>query len=160
MKRISIIFLTLVLLLCGCDPATYYFNADEITDTATKIELVYCENNTPSIVNVEENTVLHFDRDSATLVKELNQADFFDFANELSNIRFHIGNESVNSPTGYTLLIHTSDNEITVLSCNSINGIAYGMAAVFSNTGTFIKHLAVFADRSSFEELLTKYFGV
>ena len=57
MKKIHVILLSMiVLLLCGCaiDPATYYFDADDIKNQATKIQLVICENNNPVIVDVKE----------------------------------------------------------------------------------------------------------
>lgn len=34
------------------------------------------------------------------------------------------------------------------------------MAAVFLNDGTFVKHIARFADEPRFKRLLNKYFGV
>lgn len=56
--------------------------------------------------------------------------------------------ESVNSPVGYTVLIYMQNQEIIVLSCTIINGIGYGMVAVFSNDGNFIRHIAQFADET------------
>lgn len=44
-----------------------------------------------------------------------------DFVNELSTIRFHIDNRSVNSPVGYAVLIHVQNKEI----------IAYILVAIY-----------------------------
>ena len=83
-----------------------------------------------------------------------------EFANELSSIVFHKEMESVNSPVGYTVIIYMQNQELIVLSCTIINKIGYGMAAVFLNDGTFVKHIARFADEPRFKRLLSKYFGV
>ena len=161
MKKIHVILLSMiVLLLCGCaiDPATYYFDADDIKNQATKIQLVICENNNPVIVDVKEDTVLLFDIDNVRIIETLEQEKIDDFAYELSTITFHKEMESVNSPVGYTVLIYMQNQEIIVLSCTIINGIGYGMVAVFSNDGNFIRHIAQFADEPKFKRLLTNCF--
>lgn len=160
MKKICVIFLFVILSLCGCatDPATYYFDAGNIIEQATKIQLVLCENDNPINIKVEENTILFFDIDNIRIIDTLETEKIEEFAYELSTITFHIEMESVNSPVGYTLIIYMQNQELIVLSCTVINGIGYGMAAVFLNDGSFVRHIAQFADRPKFERLLHNYF--
>lgn len=160
MKKFYVIFLIVIVSLCGCvtDPATYYFDAGDIINQATKIQLVICENNNPVNVNVKEDTVLLFDIGNVRIIETLEQEKIDEFAYELSTITFHKEMKSVNSPTGYTILIYMQNQELIVLSCTVINDIAYGMAAVFSNDGSFVRHIAQFADEPKFKRLINNYF--
>lgn len=162
MRKIWFVLLIMIFLLNGCvtDPATYYFNADEIVEKATRIELVMCENNNPIIVTVQDNTILHFDIDNVTFIKELEQEKIDDFACDISTLTFHVERKSVNSPLGYTVLIYMENQEVIVLSCTVVDGCAYGMAAIFTIEGDFIRHIAQFADEPKFHNILEKYFEI
>ena len=150
--------LTMLLLLTSCDPGTYNFDASEITENALKIELVLCKNDNPVNLEVDENTVLFFDIDNVAVIDTLEQEAIEPFANELSTITFHLLSYSVNAPVGYTLLIYMNNQEIIVISDSTINDIFYGMVAVFSNEGDYLRHIAAFADVRGFKRLLKNYF--
>ena len=161
MKKICIILLFVIVVYLGgrvTDPPTYFFDANNIINQATKIQLVVCENDNPIKIKVEEDTILFFDIDNIRIIDTLETEKIEEFAYELSTITFHIEMESVNSPVGYTLIIYMQNQELIVLSCTVINGIGYGMAAVFLNDGSFVRHIAQFADRPKFERLLHNYF--
>lgn len=160
MKRMYVIFLFIIVLLSGCvsDPATYYFDASNIINQATKIQLVVCENDNPININVKEDTILFFDVDNIRIIETLETEKIDEFAYELSSITFHKEMKSVNSPVGYTIIIYMQNQELIVLSCTVIGDIAYGMAAIFLNDGTFIRHIAQFADEPKFKRLLSNYF--
>lgn len=162
MKRIGAIILIVVCLLIGCavDPPSYYFNAEEIIEKAIKIELVVCKNARPINVTIEKDTMLQFDNTNAIVVEELDKEKIDDFAYDLSTIIFHVENESVNAPLGYTILIHTKDYEIIVISHAIFDNSGYAMVAKFTSEGNFIEHIAQFADAPSFKKLLHKYFEV
>ena len=159
-KRMYVISLFIIVLLSGCvsDPATYYFDANNIINQATQIQLVVCENDNPININVEEDTILFFDIDNIRIIETLETEKIDEFAYELSSITFHIEMKSVNSPVGYTIIIYMENRELIVLSCTVIGGIGYGMAAIFLNDGTFVRHIAQFADRPKFKRLLNNYF--
>ena len=91
MKRMCVIFLFIIALLSGCvsDPATYYFDASNIINQATKIQLVVCENDNPININVEEDTILFFDIDNIRIIETLETEKIDEFACELSSITFH-----------------------------------------------------------------------
>lgn len=160
MKKICVILLFVIVSLCGCvsDPATYYFDASNIINQAIKIQLVVCENNNPININVEEDTILFFDIDNIRIIETLETKKIDEFAYELSTITFHKEMKSVNSPVGYTIIIYMQNQELIVLSCTVISGIAYGMAAVFLNDGSFVRHIAQFADEPKSKRLLNNYF--
>ena len=160
MKRMYVFFLFIIVLLSGCvsDRATYYFDASNIINQATKIQLVVCENDNPININVEEDTILFFDIDNIRIIGTLETEKIDEFAYELSSITFHKEMKSVNSPVGYTIIIYMQNQELIVLSCTVIGDIAYGMAAIFLNDGTFVRHIAQFADEPKFKRLLSNYF--
>lgn len=158
MKKLYAVLLIIIVLLSGCDPGCYYFDADEIADQAVKIQLVICENPSPQKIIVKEDTVLYFDVEDAEIVETLENEKIEEFAKDLSTVTFHIENESVNAPIGYAVLIHMQNQEIIVLSCTTINGVGYGMAAAFSIDGNFLRHIACFADAPKFRRILAKYF--
>lgn len=120
-----VLLLIVLLSLCGyaVDPPIYHFDADEIINQATKIELVVCENPDPVDVNVKEDTVLLFDFDKVIPIKTLEQEKIDDFAQDLSRITFHREMRSVNAPVGYTLLIYIQNHEMFVLSYVNIDSI-------------------------------------
>lgn len=163
MKKIYALLLMLIMIvsLCGCvwDPPGFYFDANEVAQ-AIKVELVVCQNDNPTNVTIEEDTVLFFDTENAKLIASLEQEKIAEFAYDLSSIIFHREYESVNSPIGYAILIYMPNQEITVLSFTSINDIGYGMVADFTNEGEFIRHGGSFADASKFRRLINDYFHV
>lgn len=164
MKKIYFLFLIIIYMIsiigCVVDPPTYYFNSDELIDTVTKIELVSFVNDNPKQVTVNEDTILSFNMTNATLVKELENDKIKHFIDDLSAITFHINNESVDSPIGYAVIIYIGNQEIIVLSCTIVNDIGYSMVASFTEEGSFIKHIASFADEPKFRKFLEKYFNV
>jgi len=158
MKKICVLLLFVIVSICGCDPVTYYFDASDIINQVTKIQLVECENNNPINIYVKEDTILIFDIDNIRIIETLDPKKIEEFTSELSTITFHQEKESVNSPVGYALVMYMQNQELIVLSCTVIDGIAYGMAAVFLNDGSFVRHIAKFADEPKFKRLLSKYF--
>lgn len=117
-------------------------------------------NENPKIVTINEDTALSFNIVNASLINELDNSKIINFVSELSTITFHVENESVDSPLGNTLIIYMKNQEIIVLSCTVVNGMAYSMVALFTIEGVFIKHIAKFADEPKFTKLLEKYFDI
>lgn len=158
-KSIFACFLLLICLAgCAIDPPTYYFDADKLLDHATEILLVQCRNDAPQEIQIGKESVPTFDVDDAVVIAELDKPMYEDFIRELSTITFHIGNRSVDSPTGYAVLIYLENQEVIVLSCTVVNGKAFSMAASFTADGKFLEHIACFADQPAFEKLLEKFF--
>lgn len=163
MKKIyCILLISIVMSLVGCvtDPPTYYFNAEELIENVIRIELVNFVNEKPEQVIVNDDTTLSFNMVNATLIKELDNEKIKDFIDDLSTITFHIENKSVNSPLGYTIIIYMENQETIVLSCTVVDGLAYSMVAVFTVDGSFIEHIAKFADEPKFRKVLERYFDV
>lgn len=161
-KTFVILIVVFVSMLVGCvtDPETYYFDADELKGDVTKIELLSLINEKPELVTVHDDTTLSFNRKNVILVKELDNDEIKNFIEDLSTITFHIGNKSVNSPLGYTIVIYMQNQEIIVLSCTIVDGVGYSMVSQFTTGGNFIKHIAQFADEPKFRRLIEKYFDL
>ena len=159
---ILIIFCLFILLLTGCviDPPTYYFDSDELLREVIKIELVECTNENPQIITVNDGSVPKFDVNSIKLIDELPNDKMDDFIADLSTITFHRENESVDSPTGYAVLIYNDKDEIIVISCTVLNNYGYSMVAKFSIDGKFIEHIARFADEPKYRNMLETYFNI
>ena len=164
MKKATIltIFCLFILLSSGCvtDPPTYYFDFDELSREVIKIELVECINENPQIITVNDDSVPKFDVNSIKLIDELPNDKMDDFIADLSTITFHRENESVDSPTGYAVLIYNDKDEIIVISCTIVNSFGYSMVAKFSIDGKFIEHIARFADEPKYRNMLKTYFNI
>ena len=162
MKKTNILIICclIILLLTGCDPGIYYFDSDELLEEVTKIELVECVNENPKMITVSDGSVPKFDVNSIKLIVELSNDKVDDFIADLSTIRFHHENESVDSPTGYAVLIYNDKDEIIVISCTILNNYGYSMVAKFSIDGKFVEHIARFAEGSKYRNLLEKYFNI
>lgn len=155
---IFIMLLLTLILLVGCDPATYYFKKTEYIDKIQRIELVKYTNEEYKIVDCTKEA-LRFDFQKAIAIEILNEDKFADFLEEFETIVFHQVNESVNEPTGYCLLWYLRNGSCIVFSCTMVEGDrAYDMAAEFALDGTFIRHHAHFASRPHYENILEKYF--
>ena len=157
-----IICYIILLLLTGCaiDPPTYYFDFDELMKETTKIELVECINEKPQAIIVNDDSVPRFDISSTKRIEELPNDKIENFIADLSTITFHKESESVDSPTGYAVLIYNGKDEIIVISCTIVNSFGYSMVAKFTSDGKFIEHIATFADEPKYRNMLKTYFNI
>ncbi len=164
MKKANIVIFCclIILLLTGCvsDPPTYHFDSDELLGEVTKIELVECINDNPQMIIVNDDSVPKFDVNSIKLIEKLPNDKMDDFIADLSTITFHKENDSVNSPTGYAVLLYNDKDEIIVISCTLLKNCGYSMVAKFSIDGKFIEHIARFADEPKYRSMLATYFNI
>lgn len=157
-KSISIFMVFLLIVLTGCEPPAYYFDSNDLIANTVKIELLSCKNNNPGMIEVDENNIPSFDYNDVETIDSLDHNQFESFIIELSTIRFHIYNHSVNKPIGRTLILHQKNGDMIVLSCTLINDVSYSFISKFDSNNNYITHIAFFADRPSFETLLNTYF--
>ena len=160
MRKFILVFIVLSvsIVLKGCDPATYYFDADVLISNTIKIELVECKNDDPELIEINEKNITSFDYDNVELIDSLDNSQFESFIKKLSNITFHKENYSVNKPIGKTLILHQKNGDMIVLSCTLIDGTGYSFVSEFDLDNNYITHIARFADRPQFELLLNTYF--
>ena len=156
---LTFIILTLIVLTgCVSDPATYYFDSDDLIANTAKIELVECENEKPQMIEINEKNTTNFDYNTVEVIDDLDHRQFESFIVKLSSITFHKENFSVNKPIGKALILHQKNGDMLVLSCTLIGGICYSFVSKFDSNNNYITHIARFADRSQFESLLDAYF--
>ena len=157
-KLLCLVILNLIVILSSCDPFEFYFKRDEYIDEIVKIELVKYNNNQYQMIDPEK-VVLKFDSAKVESIEVLDEEKKFDFLSEFEQIVFHEENESVDEPIGYCLLWHLQNGNFIVFSCTLIkDDRAYGMCAEFDSSYNFVQHLADFAARPHFENVLKKYF--
>lgn len=65
--------MTLIVLTgCASDPATYYFDSDDLIANTVKIELVECENEKPEMIEINEKNTTKFDYNTVGVIDERN----------------------------------------------------------------------------------------
>ena len=160
MKSKYLYLMLLSSLLCSCEPIPYHFEINDMKENVTRIELVTCENPSPINMCVNDDTVLYFNFNNRNVIKELGQNKIENFINDLSKVSLFKENRSVNSPVGYATLLYMQNNEVIVLSCTNLDDVKYSMVAAFSDTGTYIRHIAEFDGARQFRRLLIEYFDI
>ena len=149
---LTFIILTLIVLTgCVSDPATYYFDSDDLIANTVKIEK-------PEMIEINEKNTTNFDYNTVEVIGDLDHRQFESFIVKLSSITFHKENFSVNKPIGKALILHQKNGDMLVLSCTLIDGICYSFVSKFDSNNNYITHIAKFADRPQFESLLDAYF--
>ena len=158
MKKILIMLMFIIVLLTGCDPASYYFTKTLYLDKIESIELVEYSNNNYEIVDTSK-TDLKFDYEKVKKLETLDTNKINEFLDDFEKIVFHIENESVNEPIGYCLIWHLKNGNFIVFCCTLVAGDrGYSMVSEFDSTCRFIKHYADFASGPHYDDILSKYF--
>ncbi len=159
-KRFSALCLLLCvsILLCGCDPSEFYFDYQAMKADTISIELITYDNDLSNIIEVKKDSKLIFDSSKVISSKQLNENLTDDFLRDLSKITFHLLNDSTLEPVKECTKINMSDGSFVILSCTLVDKIGYSMVAEFDSNGNFVKHIAFFADRPSYERMISKYF--
>ncbi len=160
MKKVFLFLLICsMLLLCGCDPATYYFDYEALKDDVSAIERISYDNASSEMIAVEADSKLIFDSTKITASKVLDAAQVDAFLKELSKIVFHLKSDSTLEPVRECLRITMKNGNFIILSATMVGKQEYSMVAEFDAGGNFVKHVAHFAAGSTYEALLEKYFG-
>lgn len=158
MKKILLVLLLSVLILTGCDPASYYFKKASYLDRIESIELVKYNNNNFKIVDTTKVN-LKFDYKKVNKLEILAPIKINEFLDDFEKIVFHLNNDSVNEPTGYCLLWHLKNGNFIVFSCTLIKGDrGYSMCAEFDSSYNYVQHIAGFASAPHYDKILSKYF--
>ena len=161
MKKVISLFLVLIIcvLVVGCDPASYRFDADVYGEQVEKIELRYAElSGTPEKIKISDGAVPEFHLNETTLVETLDVDKNMDFCNEFAFVAFHRIYECVNKPFGYVLVMYLSNGNYIVLSLSRYGKSAYGIFAEFSVDEEFIQLFGRFCENRKYYILLAKYF--
>ena len=166
MKKLSlgIVLLFTVISMSGCFLTDYYFlDYDEMTREVVSVQLVYCTNDNPEVIDDPTSEQVHFDYEKALVVKTLDESLLDEFLQDLSKVEFFLpAYESVNSPVGFAIVLKKKDNSMTVISSTYTDEKIYQMAAEIAPDGSMSKNLASFSTKteSMYRKLLNKYFNI
>jgi len=152
MKKIKMISLLILIIFCfvSCAvgaPSTW-FHKDDYIEEIDRIELVVYKNENYQMVDGTK-TILQFNPEKITNVEILDS----------EKIEFHLGNDSVNEPTGYCLLWHLKNGNFIVFCCTPGVNIGYTMVSEFDSTNKFVEHYLEFAAAPHYADVLDKYFN-
>ncbi len=160
MKKNFIVLLAIFsILLCACDPATFNFNYDNMVGEVTSIELIKYNNNNSDIIDIKNDTRLIFLEEKVISSKKIDQKSNCLLLKDLSNITFHLENISTKEPVGECLKINLNNGNFYILSATLVDDLCYSMVAEFDQNYNFVRHIAYFADRPSYEVMIDKYFA-
>ena len=149
----------MILLLTGCDPASCYFYKDTYLDKIESIELVKYNNADFEMVDASK-VDLKFDYEKVEILEILDSSKIDEFLEDFEEIAFQVENDSVNEPTGYCLLWHLKNGNFIVFSNTLIReDRAYSIAAEFTSTCEFVRHLADLDGGIHYDAVLEKYFS-
>ena len=160
MKKISIVCFVLVICLSSCawDPPPTWFLKDSYIDQVERIELVKYNNDDFKMVDATKITP-KFDSSKTETIEVLDKDKIDEFLSDFEEIIFHVENDSVNEPTGYCLLWYLKNGNFIVFSCTIIKGDrGYSMVSEFDSTDNFVGHIAYFAAKPHYDNVLEKYF--
>lgn len=166
MKKLSlgIVLLFTVISMSGCFLTDYYYlDYDEMTREVVSVQLVYCTNDNPEVIDDPTSEQVHFDLEKALVVKTLEEHLIDEFLQDLSKVEFFLpADESVNSPVGFAIVLKKKDNSMTVISSTYTDEKIYQMAAEIAQDGSMSKNLALFSTKteSMYRKLLNKYFNI
>ncbi len=158
-KTLAVLLLFLCLFLCSCDPAEFYFDYESMKKVVASIELIVYDNHISKIVDVNSNTTLIFDEKKIISTRLLDDDKTDLILKDLSKITFFLRYESALEPIEQCLKITLNNGHFIILSCSLVDGTAYSMVGEFDSNCKYIKCIANFADRPSYEKMISKYFS-
>ncbi len=159
-NKIKIITLLIVvcILLCSCDPAVWYFDYDYMMENTVSIEFIIYGNYETKYIRVTEDTKLIFEKEKIKFVEQLPENNIAPFLEGLSKITFFHLNESAIEPIKECLKINLKNDNFYIISSVLREDGASSFVAEFDRDFNFVRHIAAFADRPSYERLIAQYF--
>ena len=148
MKKVLsfICVLCCLLLLVGCDPGTNHIDRDELFANTVKIELYDYKNENPELLRINGKEKPRFDFNKATLIATLDESDFENILNDISEDVYLVFGTALNEPMGKTLVLHQSNgNMIVLFGCTYTDDnnktFYYGDCNVFDSEGVFVENV-------------------
>ena len=160
MKKIKIFMVSILVVLClsltACDPASFYFDYDELKEKVTTVELISYNNINLKMVK-DESKVLPFDFDKMEIVETLESKQRESFLSELSKIYFHVSDNLTkysNSATGISIRIIYASGDFVVICSNTDSNFVGG----FTAHGHVGELMARFTSHQDFVDIVNKFF--
>lgn len=143
---ITVLVLTFLLGIVGCDPGTNNLDKDILFENTVKIELFDYENETPELLSLSRRKKPRFDFDKATLIATLDESHFEDILNDIAEDDYLNFGTALNEPMGKTLVLYQSNgNMIVLFGCTYTNEkdktFYYGDCYEFDENGVFVEYI-------------------
>jgi hypothetical protein len=145
----------------ACDPSSYHFNYDELSDNVISVELINYNNPEQKRFNsnIQNNPKLKpFSFENMIVLETLNEKDFDDFFMQLSNVYFLYKYYVFNSPKDVCIRLVYSSSDFDVLSCDYENNSFGGYVGKYDSKGNAIDFHGSFEDLSDFKALVNDFF--
>lgn len=144
-----LLFSILSFVLCGCEPAKFYYNSDDLIANVDSIDLIYYVNYDCNFVN-DEDLMQKFDLNSMITLQSLQQDKTEAFLQCLAQGDYlKFDSNFAESPKGHCIKLNYNNGDFDVL------GIDFYFACQYYTDGT-IKNC--FGGVDNVHSLLTKYF--
>lgn len=157
---LSVIILSFsVMLLTACDPASYYYNLDELRAPVKAIELVNYDNPHQKSLGLwfvdHSKDLKPLDISAIQTVATLDSGQIDSFMTDLSKQHIHHKDYEVDSPKGKCIRIVYEDDYFDIISCSKKQYIG-----TFAPNGEVAEFIGGFGAYNSYEYLLQTYFNV
>ena len=119
MKKLLVFVLVFCLFpLVSCDPGSFWFDHDELTENVKSIELIEYNNDEAKNIFDDKDKVLPFDFDKIELIETLSDEKKEMFIDDISNQRFLLVWKHLDSPQGRCVRITYQNGDFDILCCN------------------------------------------
>lgn len=157
---LSVIILSVsVMFLTACDPASYYYNLNELRAPVKTIELVNYDNPNQKSFGLwlidHSKDLKPLDMSAIQTVATLQTEQIDNFMTDLSKQHIHYKDYEVDSPKGKCIRIVYEDDYFDMISCNKKQYIG-----TFTPNGEVEEFIGGFGAYNSYEYLLKTYFDV
>lgn len=165
-SQIAIIALLIILpvlcfVLIGCDPCSYSFNRQELSDVV-KIELINYDNPDQehffSWVPDHTSDLKSFDNAKMTVLENLDDNNISDFIDDLCECDVLDTYYAYDSPKGICIRLSYSNGDFMIVWSNYEKKTFSGYIGKFSSKGDVSEFIGCFSSYDSFEALVNNYF--
>lgn len=159
--KLSAIFFIIcsLFIFAACDPATFYFNHEYLSDTVS-VELIRYDNpeqkHFSSWVPDHTSELKPFDQSKVVVSETLDENKIPDFIDTICEYDILYKYYAFDTPNGICIKLTYSNGDFLIVSCNENSFKGY-IGKFFSN-GEVADFIGCFSAFDSFETLLNDYF--
>lgn len=165
-SQIAIIALLIILsivcfVLMGCDPGSYSFNREELSDVV-KIELINYDNPDQdsffSWVPDHSSDLKSFDNSKMTILENLGENKISDFLDDLCEYDVLDTYYAYDSPKGICIKLSYPNGDFMIIWGDYLHKSFDGYIGKFYSDGEVAEFIGCFSSYSSYESLVNDYF--
>lgn len=164
MKKILIFAILLIFCFCltACDPATYYFELDDLLENIIGIDLINYSNTEQkhflSWVPDHSSKLVPLRLENLTIIETLENENIPNFLEQLSKVNFLDKYYAFNSPKDICIRLVYSNSDFLILSCAYERKAYVGYVGRFDCNGNVVNFIGSFESLSDFISLVNNFF--